>query len=1133
MAYVQMLCLEPTRLLVPNKNESNNFDKNRFSASYGGTSENFIVDFTIESDTEVDIDEYGILCVVQNILQRGRFTQPSCFLKGKLGEIDQEPVPLIKDDTPEWHNIKGDEVKDYYPAREFFYEILLQYLTKEYAFVQSLILPEADFKDILRDSRDLDGQQVDFYLPQANLVIEIDGASHNDSAQQEKDTYRDKSLNKEGIAVARIATKDIQERNEILARKMQEIMEIIQSNDNIARYREALSIDSKDKRIRYDAIMRLEMALLTGFRSGKLSLEKPELKIHVKESDVSDIEELILCAYQDLHQWIFRLSELAKIDFSMPTIKFAKKPGREVINLDFSMFKRYVDTDLSRKEKDTIYIRTSYVPQADYYRLATSVPLKYQFKTENTDEENDNLRYIMQSLFGHKSFRDGQLPIIKNALRYEDTIGILPTGTGKSMCYQMAALLQPGISLVVVPLISLMQDQKKGMDQRGINRVAYISSDVHGEARKKVMRKFMAGKYQFMILSPERTQSEDFINILQFIDKSSNFAYGVIDEVHCLSEWGHDFRVSYLRLIPTLRKYCTHLCLIGLTATASQAVLDDLKAEFDNDGSGIRALSSMDRKELSFKRFAVCNESERKDMIERIIEKNDGVYCDSNHVEKNSVGLIFCQTVRGKNKPSCNTVSQFLNQTKELHDRVLVYNGQLPSIEKRRNQQKFMQDGFSGVMVCTNAFGMGIDKENIKYTIHTGLPKSIESFFQEAGRAGRDEDKTLMSHCYIVYKPEEPSKKNNIEKIFNANTSLEERKKLSDHLGGDLSTIMYFWNTNRKPFAEEYERIQHILDTLNCKKKDSFPFFKEEDLTDIQDALYRLALLGIIEGWTIKYTGAIDRGFVTVKGNKGLDKEAIRNNLVKYIRKHDAEFTLDGNITRYEKYHKMLSENPKKPIKNLVHILMTWTEDNILYNRLQSMYNMYQLCSDKVTDSEFRKRIVDYFRYTEDSVVFEDIVRKPLDYKYWFTILTYGDDNHRSIINQEKASTLLSSLVRYLESYGNNTGLNYLSGILRLMIDDFEGTEGEWRLKDSFRYIKESLPTGDQQNIISDTIKIAQIRLNENNKNNLSKSILDEFPELDSKLYEALNDQYSLSHIIKRSTENLRNIMENKLKWTM
>lgn len=1094
----------------------------KFSATYGGTRENFIVKALPPAQPEISPDALKIFCVVQNILQRGCVTKLSVFLKSALGEppVD-ERIYLIDKTRITWNNIKGDDAAGNYPARTFYNELLEKYLG-EYFFVRNLILPETDFAEILTEDRSFDGQQVDFYFPQLKCVFEIDGASHATPAQSEKDRLRDAALGREGVTVERIKTADIYDETTDFKDIMETFRDRLCQNETINLYRAALNISADDLRVRYDAVMRLQMAILFCLRNGVIGLNKRQLKIKIVNTDLANLDGLLTTAYEDLRLWIENVAQLAKVKIKLPALKISPPNDKTALALDFCMFRRCADADENFNATNALYVRTDYFPAKDYFRLAAAEPIKYRFTAKDELKDAAALKFLLKNLFGHDDFRTGQVPILKNVLSRADTIGILPTGTGKSLCYQLPALLQPSVSIVIVPLVSLMQDQKRVMEAKGIRRVEYISSAVSSDARAKVIRDFKAGKYQFMVVSPERLQNAEFREALGEINATMKFSTAVIDEVHCLSEWGHDFRVSYLRLIPTLKKYCAGVCLLGLTATASQAVLEDLKAEFENDGSGIKALQSMDRDELIFTRLTVKSNAERDAEILKIIRENDGKTYTAGGVEKNRVGLIFCQKVNPgmyRDEPACTRIYSWLC-TENLNGNVEIYHGRLGSDDKQRRQAHFMEKDFSGLMVCTTAFGMGIDKENIKYTIHAALPKSIEEFYQEAGRAGRDSDKSTKSHCYLLHKPETVPPAT-IEKIFDKNTGVAERKRLCKLLTGDLGTVLYLLNLGKVPPAEECDNILRILAELEAAEGDTKVLefhnrYGDENLSlnGRQFALYKLTLLGIVRDWTVEYFN-LDNGRVYVD-YAGVDLARVQASMLKYIRKHDVEFSLDGKNTRYEKYFRLAQEKPDDP-KTLLLILIEWTNDEIIYNRLQSSKNILDFCAAEVSDEAFRQRINDFFRYTEKTVLLDAIVQEPLKYKVWFEVLKSGD-----------AEPLLTSLLRYLESYGNNTGLNYLCGMLRLICGNYAGTDGEWRLADGLKSVKENLSDAAVNDILNETFALAK-DFGEAEKNMFSETLLKIYPELLRRVHEELNDMHSLSLILDGCTAQIKKSLEAKL----
>ena len=673
-----------------------------------------------------------------------------------------------------------------------------------------------------------------------------------------------------------------------------------------------------------------------------------------------------------------------------------------------------------------------------------------------------------------------------------------------------------------------MEDQRRVMENKGINRVAYINSNDTYESKEIKLKRFSRGEFQFMVISPERLQSAKFRKSIGDINKKFEFSLAVIDEVHCLSEWGHDFRPAYLRLIPTIREHCPQAKFLGLTATASQSVLNDLKAEFNNDGSGIKALPSMDRDELIFHRFAITNDNERDSKILEIIRQNNGKYI-AGGVEKNSVGLIFCPTVARTN--GCVELQQRLLNAHEIeNDDIELYHGQLETEIKSAAQKKFMEKNFAGLMVCTTAFGMGIDKENIKYTIHNTLPKSIEAFYQEAGRAGRDEVKEPKSHCYIVHKPENVDK-SIIDKIFDITTSINDRKKLSYKLGknSDLNTIMYFLNKDK--YSPEYEcnKILELLDKFRLNKQKIITFYDEKPdkypnwtLQSRQMKLHKLAILGIVKDWTVEYD-TLTKGKLHIE-YCGVDIDNIKNFLLNYIRKHDTEFSLDSKITDYKIYCDLLEKYSEAPLRAYLMILIVWTNNTILYSRLQSSKNMMDFCSSNVTDEEFRQKIIDFFKYTEQNVILDSIVETPRQFQNWFDILM----TENKTIDKEKAQSISNSLRLYLESYANNTGLNYLSGMLELIGGNFENPDGENRLFDSSRNIKESFSAEDQEKIIELTLQIAK-NCGENEMNLFSETFLKIYPELAERVHMTLKDFYSLSFIIDEKTLRIQNLLEENL----
>jgi ATP-dependent DNA helicase RecQ len=329
----------------------------------------------------------------------------------------------------------------------------------------------------------------------------------------------------------------------------------------------------------------------------------------------------------------------------------------------------------------------------------------------------------LQHYFGYSSFRPGQEEIISSVLNGNHSAGIMPTGGGKSICYQIPALLFSGITLVISPLISLMKDQVDSLDQAGIPATFLNSTLSHSETSARLLD-LEAGKYRILYVAPERLESSLFLEQLQRM----NVSLVAVDEAHCISQWGHDFRPSYLRIKELKTELKSNPVFLALTATATPIVIEDICTSL-----GIQeqytTVTGFERGNLSFN---VSKGENRYDFIERYIEKNG-----------TESGIIYAATRK---------------EADHIYERLIKkgiqagrYHGGMSDVQRGLQQDLFLRDDIL-VMVATNAFGMGIDKSNVRYVIHYQLPKNMESYYQEAGRAGRD---GLDSECFLLYSPQD------------------------------------------------------------------------------------------------------------------------------------------------------------------------------------------------------------------------------------------------------------------------------------------------------------------------------------------------------------------------------------------
>lgn len=326
---------------------------------------------------------------------------------------------------------------------------------------------------------------------------------------------------------------------------------------------------------------------------------------------------------------------------------------------------------------------------------------------------------ILNKYYGYNSFRKGQYEIISNILRGRDSFCILPTGAGKSICYQIPALMFNGITIVISPLISLMKDQVDNLNSNGIN-ARYINSTQKLEVSDEIIELCKKGEVKLLYIAPEKLENEFFKRKLRLL----NISQIAIDEAHCVSMWGHDFRKSYGLIAEFIDNLRIRPVVTAFTATATEVVRKDVINLLKLRNPYIY-IGSFDRENLEIKLYI---EEDKLELVKDIIREREG-----------EAGIIYCATRK--------EVDGLYYYLKDLGYDVLKYHGGLKDSEKEFYQDEFLNEN-SNVMIATNAFGMGIDKSNIRYIIHFTIPKNIEGYYQEIGRAGRD---GFSAKCYLFF----------------------------------------------------------------------------------------------------------------------------------------------------------------------------------------------------------------------------------------------------------------------------------------------------------------------------------------------------------------------------------------------
>lgn len=502
---------------------------------------------------------------------------------------------------------------------------------------------------------------------------------------------------------------------------------------------------------------------------------------------------------------------------------------------------------------------------------------------------------VLEKYFGYNSFREGQSEIISNILRGRDSICIMPTGGGKSICYQIPALIFNGITLVISPLISLMKDQVDSINDIGI-KAEYINSTQSLDEIKEILKRCYDGEVKLLYIAPERLESEYFNNMLRKLWISQV----AVDEAHCVSMWGHDFRKSYRYIAPFIKSLNVRPVVTAFTATATTEVRKDILnlLELINPYA---YLGSFDRENLE---IVIHKEEDKAEFVKDYIRDHEDIS-----------GIVYCATRK--------EVDALYYYLKERGIEVAKYHGGLKDDEKNYYQEEFLKDNFN-VMIATNAFGMGIDKSNVRYIIHFTLCKNLESYYQEIGRGGRDGEKT---ECHLLYSREDIRTLEYLIYTTVGNTRKEiEIKKLQsmvDFCEYDKCyrsfILNYFGDKNIKPYCNNCS---------NCLNNEELRDFTIEAQM-ILSCVYRTR-----EQYGISVLVDILRGF---KGPKIIQNNLDRLTTYGIMKDYSSKFIRDliktlidlGYVNLKDGTYSMLKLNPKsiKVLKSQEKVICKLSED--------------------------------------------------------------------------------------------------------------------------------------------------------------------------------------------------------------
>ncbi len=738
---------------------------------------------------------------------------------------------------------------------------------KKHSFLKQVLESQRDFSTI--NCKLTGGKTVDFCFTSPYLhwneknsryekvgrIFEVDGPHHSLSEYKYYDAYRDAVAEDENFETIRFTVETIKEDKtdfeKLIGRKIYK------------NFKKNFENNIKEQLEKYSlifiplAVARVQKTILEFLLVHCEFFKKEKIEIAIVERDLpcgaiaikslqelffninailEDKEKLLLPEISvtifENQKWV--ISKELHLQASVKDESFFKLNKFDII-IDHSILRRsniYRETDFQNEKSikirsshyfDTSFGKTRRVYCADllnYKKLVDKKDDGSYFPIENIKEP---INYFIQSIFRKKEFREGQLPIISRALQQKPVIGLLPTGGGKSLAFQLPAFLQPGLCLVVDPIKSLMEDQVRVLKQNWIDCCDFINSNLKREEKAKKLIDFRYGETMFLFISPERFVMQDFRNIIYKIDISKfglAFSYCVIDEVHCVSEWGHDFRSTYLMLGKNSQRFAKTksekaVSLLGLTATASFDVLADIERELqiqhDDLADAIIMIENTIRPELFFRVIDVTNKRDRiqelnndfsnfainltKINSERILRMSQKHHFDEfdkkdfatlqsrNSSDENKIvfeyndkylikddfshktqddfySIIFCPVKGQKRNVNGEIINEkgvdFVYQNLYSNSKGFFYSSESEeeSKEVQEHFENFTSDKTQHI-VCTKAFGMGIDKKDIRSTYHYVYSGSLESLVQEAGRSGRDKkisEANILVSKQIIYK---------------------------------------------------------------------------------------------------------------------------------------------------------------------------------------------------------------------------------------------------------------------------------------------------------------------------------------------------------------------------------------------
>lgn len=1024
------------------------------------------LDFTPGKYQPSDI-QHNQAAVLSKVVNRGCLTRLSGALENRLLSITHE-----KPDTQfNWSEVNRTYQKTYTPniptqwmdgskwaeldnmtAEEFFYKrIALPIIGAHNA---KDILPQVLFKSlVLTSKKNIDqatlSQRVDFLITHnsRSIVVEIDDPTHIDLEQ--RDEKRDEILKDNGLEVYRINT------DELLTRKGKGLSDLASALE--AMYgRTDTSLGHPNLLLATTKIAHnFQLTLVSLLLEGKIPAGR-DFGVYFDPSNTPALHETLLTKTLQA-----ALEDLKHLDLNIAKL-YDTEPLLDNLRLDAAIFDLVVSVnDQPGQFQDRIiYIQDINFPLALIQNQHRSA--QYLRPTDDDAALRSSLSSLLQYIFRFDNFRPNQIDGVIRTLNNEDTIVLLPTGSGKSIIYQLLSLIMPGMTLVVEPLVSLIEDQVDNLHRAGIDRATDITAST--DNKDKVQQAIALGAYSMVYVSPERLQIEGFRNSLSKYCIDGIISVCAIDEAHCVSEWGHDFRTSYLNLARTCRNLLKSGLrtppILALTGTASESVLRDMQRDLDIDELSVIRPSSFDRKEIDFI-LMPSHSNSKSDTLQRILEEDLPLKFNTDPRDflkpmgdKTNSGIVFCVHVGGDfgvrkvhkdiRSLGVSTTEYFGSQTRFTRTM---------SDEEWTNQKRVNASNFKNnkhpVLVSTKSFGMGVDKPNVRFTIHYGLPQSIEAYYQEAGRAGRDRK---QAYSYLIVSNDHPERN---RQLLSPVSSLDELNQVSKSRkkdkSDDITRALWFHTSSFSGITAELEsasKVLGIIGDLDSEKTVSITA-NYDSREGYEKTIYRLLTLGIVRDYTVNFAS---NEFVT-KVN-AFSREAVIDAYGSYVSGYQDD---EGFVnSAKDKLRSIETNNPTDFILRAMEILLEDFIYKIIENsRRRAFSNLVSITEEaSMLESQsdrsrlIRKRILEFLGNTHVDII-KTLTEAPRDLQAVKELIKplrqsrlsslYGEVGRTLQAYPEHPSLLLAhqALEFKLGHYSTTSAVNNIIAIIRYGINEY------------------------------------------------------------------------------------------------